>query len=92
MVLKQGGILVTKWEEEMIIKYKHMCSDAMIEQQSGDVVITLNETDSWFSGLVGGSGGGKKVTKKISSPTAATAAALINKGFKIHKKEELLNF
>ena len=94
MVVKSGGVLVTKWDDEFIVKYKNMISEAQEDAKKGTVTVTINEEESWIGGLVGG-GGGKKATKKVPSITAgktSKAVVLINRGLKLNKSEQLLMF
>ena len=94
MIVKQGGVLVTKWDDEFVIKYKNVINEAQEDVKKGSVTVTINEEESWIGGLVGG-GGGKKTTKKVPSITAgktSKAVVLINRGFKLNKSEQLLMF
>ncbi len=96
MILKQGGAFVTKWEDEFVIKYKLMISEGIINTK-GILVITIDEDESWFGGLVGGGSGKKthRTDKKVPAiPSELTnkSQTLINNGFKQNKKQEQLNY
>ena len=94
MVLKEGGTFVTKWENDLTVKYQHMLSEGIVDKWKV-VNVSISEEESWLGGMVPTSGKKVQTNKKISAipPTLAVKAqSLINSGYKINKKEALLKF
>ena len=83
---------MSKWEDNMSIKFDVMCEPAVVQ----DDIITVQISESWFGlGFVGGKGKNVKTVKKLNMiphEFVGKGLMLINSGYDCYVKKQELTF